>query len=85
MREVVGAAAAPSLTSLQPAPPSFKPGDLVRVRRETAPVRVRRPHLRTPGYIFGVVGTIERPCIGAFKDPEHAAVGEGAPRLPLYR
>lgn len=36
--------------------PRFRPGDLVRVLDENAPVRWRRPHLRTPGYIFGLIG-----------------------------
>ena len=41
----------------------FKTGDLVRVRPENFAARWRKPHLRTPGYIFGVVGTIERECV----------------------
>ena len=41
----------------------FKTGDLVRVRPENFAARWRKPHLRTPGYIFGVVGTIERECM----------------------
>lgn len=57
----------------------------MRVLRENAPVRWRRPHLRTPGYIFGLVGTVERECVGAFKDPERGAFREGGPRVPLYR
>lgn len=40
----------------------FKKGDLVRVKTENAAVRWRKPHLRTPGYIFGLVGTVERDC-----------------------
>lgn len=29
-------------------------------------MRWRKPHLRTPGYIFGLVGTVERECqVGA--------------------
>lgn len=41
----------------------FKAGDLVRVKPEDFMGRWRRPHLRTPGYIFGVIGTIERDCV----------------------
>ena len=40
----------------------FKKGDLVRVRAENARVRWRKPHLRTPGYIYGLVGEVERDC-----------------------
>jgi hypothetical protein len=43
------------------------------------------PPKRTPGYIFGLVGVVERPCVGAFKDPERGAFREGGPRVPLYR
>ena len=35
----------------------------MQVRPETFSARWRKPHLRTPGYIFGVVGTIERECV----------------------
>ncbi|GBF90736.1 nitrile hydratase subunit alpha [Raphidocelis subcapitata] len=66
-------------------PPRFRAGDLVRVLRENAPLRWRRPHLRTPGYIFGLVGRVERECVGAFKDPERGAFREPGPRVPLYR
>lgn len=41
----------------------FAAGDVVRVRSENAAVRWRKPHLRTPGYIFGLVGTVERDCV----------------------
>lgn len=41
----------------------FKDGDLVRVKPEDFTLRWRRPHLRTPGYIFGVIGTVERECV----------------------
>jgi hypothetical protein len=33
----------------------FSEGDCVRVKPEEAAIRWRRPHLRTPGYIFGQV------------------------------
>lgn len=41
----------------------YAAGDVVRVREENAAVRWRKPHLRTPGYLFGLVGTIERACV----------------------
>ena len=41
----------------------FGAGDIVRVRAEDAAVRWRKPHLRTPGYLFGLVGIIERDCV----------------------
>lgn len=58
----------------------FAPGDLVRVR-------VARPpgHVRTPYYIRGRTGVIERIC-GEFGNPEELAYGrDGLPRRPLYR
>ena len=64
----------------------FTPGDVVEVRSEDA-MRTswRRPHLRTPGYIFGVRGTVDR-CMGEFADPTFLAWGvrEG-PKQQLYR
>jgi hypothetical protein len=42
-------------------------------------------HVRTPRYVRGKRGTVERIC-GSFRNPEELALGEygGAPR-PLYR
>ncbi len=58
----------------------FKPGDRVRVRR-TFPLG----HVRTPWYIRGHAGVIERLC-GAFANPEELAYNRpGTPRQPLYR
>ena len=54
-----------------------------------APVRVRAAyppgHVRTPYYIRGLTGEVERVC-GLFRNPEQLAYGnrESAP-LPLYR
>jgi nitrile hydratase len=56
----------------------------VRVRAENQLQRWRRPHLRTPGYIFGAVGTIERYC-GAFGDPEFIAFRGQPSQQHLYR
>eukprot|EP00747_Dinoflagellata_sp_TGD_P049941 gnl/TRDRNA2_/TRDRNA2_146486_c0_seq3.p1 gnl/TRDRNA2_/TRDRNA2_146486_c0~~gnl/TRDRNA2_/TRDRNA2_146486_c0_seq3.p1 ORF type:complete len:389 (+),score=46.31 gnl/TRDRNA2_/TRDRNA2_146486_c0_seq3:52-1167(+) len=68
----------------QASKPVFKTGDAVRVRAEDTNMRWRRPHLRTPGYIFGVEGVVERFC-GAFEDPMLAAFGGPRHAEPLYR
>ena len=52
-------------------------------------VTVRRAyppgHLRTPHYIRGKAGVVERIC-GSFANPEELAYGRnGLPALPLYR
>jgi hypothetical protein len=58
----------------------FRPGDRVKVRRAFPP-----GHLRTPWYVRGRVGEIERLC-GAFANPEELAYNRpGLPRQPLYR
>jgi nitrile hydratase len=58
----------------------FKPGDRVRVRQASPP-----GHLRTPWYIRGHEGEIERVC-GAFPNPEELAYNrDGLPAQPLYR
>ena len=59
--------------------PRFLPGDRVTVRSHD-PVRVawRMPHLRTPGYLFGATGVVER-CVGAFAEPSLKAFGVDAP------
>ena len=58
----------------------FRPGDRVKVRRAFPP-----GHLRTPWYIRGRTGEIERIC-GAFANPEELAYNRpGLPRQPLYR
>ncbi len=51
----------------------FHQGDIVQVQLENAAVRTRKPHLRTPGYIFGLVGTVERECVGMADNPEGLA------------
>jgi hypothetical protein len=57
----------------------FKPGDRVRVRAEDRP-----GHIRTPWYIRGKAGWIER-IHGEFRNPESLAFGgDGLPRRPLY-
>ena len=60
--------------------PRFRPGDAVRVREAAPP-----GHLRTPFYIRGHAGVIERLC-GAFPNPEELAqMRDGLPAQPLYR
>lgn len=61
-------------------PPVFEVGQKVRVRA-AAPLG----HIRTPFYIRGHVGEIERFC-GSFPNPEELAqMRDGLPAIPLYR
>jgi nitrile hydratase len=58
----------------------FKVGDRVMIKRAFPP-----GHRRTPYYIRGKVGVIERIC-GAFPNPEELAYGfDGKPAKVLYR
>ena len=58
----------------------FGIGDRVQVKRAFPP-----GHRRTPHYIRGKHGVIERIC-GAFPNPEELAYGfSGAPKRVLYR
>lgn len=63
-------------------------GQAVVVRSEAAGslVRWRKPHLRTPGYLFGCHGIVES-LEGVFGDPEFLAFrgGGGQRREHLYR
>ena len=60
--------------------PRFAKGARVRVRRADPP-----GHIRTPWYIRGQEGEIERLC-GAFANPEELAYNRpGLPAQPLYR
>ena len=62
------------------AEPRFRPGDHVAVR-----VVYPLGHVRTPYYIRGKSGIVERLC-GVFGNPEELAYGRtGVPRQPLYR
>jgi hypothetical protein len=71
------AAAAPASASV---PAHFKAGDRVRVL-ELFPLG----HVRTPWYIRGKSGTVERLC-GAYPNPEELAYHRsGLPAQPLYR
>ena len=59
---------------------AFKLGDCVVVSS-----RDIRGHMRTPTYIRGKTGVIERLC-GSFRNPETLAYGgNGLPKQPLYR
>ncbi len=61
-------------------PAQFAAGDKVRVRKAAPP-----GHIRTPWYIRGHAGEIERLC-GAFPNPEELAYNRtGLPAQPLYR
>ncbi len=58
----------------------FAPGDRVVVRLGESP-----GHIRTPYYIRGLTGEIERVC-GPYANPEELAYGRpGLPAQPLYR
>ena len=58
----------------------YKPGQRVKVLKAYPP-----GHIRTPHYIRGHVGEIERVC-GAFPNPEELAyMRSGLPAQPLYR
>jgi hypothetical protein len=61
----------------------YSVGDKVRVRAVFPPTPPT--HVRTPHYIRGCVGTIERIC-GEFGNPEELAFGRRyGPRSTLYR
>jgi len=63
-----------------PGDPQLAPGRAVRVRTGAAP-----GHVRTPWYLRGKAGRIERIC-GAFGNPEELAFNRlDGPDVPLYR
>ena len=58
---------------------SYRPGQRVRVD-----AREHEGHHRTPAYLKGKTGTVER-VYPAFRNPETRAYGdEGLPEMPLY-
>lgn len=60
--------------------PRFQAGDRVKVIK-AAPLG----HVRTPWYVRGQTGVIERVC-GKFGNPEELAYARsGEPKQPLYR
>lgn len=67
--------------------PLYRPGDAVRVRSYYADggVEYRRPHVRTPGYVYGVRGRVSAVC-GRYADPSLLAFGvPDVPQVWLYR
>ncbi len=61
-------------------PLAFQPGDRVAIARVNPP-----GHRRTPFYVRGKIGVIERAC-GEFLNPEELGYGfTGQPRRRLYR
>ena len=66
--------------NLEEVTPCFNIGDAVQVKQMFSP-----GHIRTPWYVRGQRGTIERLC-GVFGNPEELAYARaGTPRQPLYR
>lgn len=60
--------------------PLFRIGERVRVRDSHPP-----GHRRTPFYVRGKTGVVERYC-GDFRNPEELAYGfDGLPKRELYR
>jgi nitrile hydratase len=60
----------------------YAAGEAVRVRRDFP--ETRGPcHIRTPHYLRGREGVVERP-LGAFPNPEDLAFGRPAAAVPLY-
>jgi nitrile hydratase len=58
----------------------YSPGQTVRVKTGNPP-----GHVRTPYYIRGKTGLVERIC-GEFRNPEELAYGRsGEPKRVLYR
>jgi nitrile hydratase len=58
---------------------TFQPGDRVRTK-----VAYPRTHCRTPSYLRGKTGVVER-HLGKFRNPELLAYGkDGLPKQPLY-
>ncbi|KAI9011813.1 nitrile hydratase [Hyaloraphidium curvatum] len=64
---------------------AFNVGDRVTVKPELTKSRWRKPHLRTPGYIYGCTGIVER-VAGVFPNPEVGAFRTSHKIMsPLYR
>ncbi|MCX7933404.1 MAG: nitrile hydratase subunit beta [Rhodovarius sp.] len=62
--------------------PRFAPGQRVRVR-PVWPEALGRLHLRTPHYLRGRTGVIDR-CLGRFPNPEDLAFRRPAAERDLY-
>lgn len=80
--------APPGPAAAAPPPPRFAAGDRVRVKDDW-PERRRLPsgapscHIRTPHYLRGREGRVER-ALGAFPNPEDLAFGRPAAARVLY-
>jgi hypothetical protein len=62
----------------------FAPGMAVTVKNDWPEAKDAKVHIRTPHFVRGKRGRIER-HIGDFGDPELLAFGrKDAPKLPLY-
>lgn len=61
---------------------AFAPGTRVRVKDDWPETR-GRCHIRTPHYLRGRSGTVER-VLGSFANPEDLAFARPAPVRPLY-
>ncbi len=61
---------------------TFAPGEAVRVR-DAWPELAGPVHIRTPHYLRGVAGTVER-RLGDFPNPEDLAFGRPAALRALY-
>lgn len=61
----------------------FAPGTRVRVRLDWPEAGRARVHIRTPHFLRGHVGTVER-VYGAFANPEELAFGRTAAPVALY-
>lgn len=69
-----------SATAEAAAKPAYKAGERVHVRKVDSP-----GHIRTPHYIRGKTGVVER-FVGFFRNPEELAYGRsGEPLRALYR
>ena len=64
-------------------PVLYKAGDSIIIRPEDTRLRWRRPHLRCPGYIYGLNGKIKK-YLGKFDDPFLLAFSGKGPQQPLY-
>ncbi len=63
----------------------FAPGERVRVRALWPEAAGQRVHIRTPAYVRGHQGVIER-RLGEFRNPERLAFGKpGFPLKVLYQ
>ncbi len=63
----------------------FSPGDAVRVRNDWPEALGRRVHIRTPHFVRGREGVVER-VLGTYPNPESLAFGQpGLPPQTLYQ